>query len=76
MSIIPVISAAVMARTLLRAGFVVVRQTGSHLRLAHFAKRRAVTIPMHAGDLSRQLTSSILKQAGLTTKEFLKLLGK
>jgi len=37
-------------------------------------RKRTVTIPMHPGDLGKKLISRILKQAGLTIEDFLKLL--
>ena len=65
-----------MLRVLLRAGFTVVRQTGSHLRLLHPVTKRSLSLAMHAGDLTRKMITTILKQAGLTVETFLKLLGK
>ena len=59
-------------RTLERVGFVVRRQTGSHIRLIHKERPNAgVTVSMHAGyDLSEQNLASILRQAGITRQEF------
>lgn len=65
-----------MLRVLQKSGFYVVRQTGSHLRLVNPSINRSVTLPMHAGDLSRKMTAAILKQAGISTLNFLELLGK
>lgn len=76
MSIIPILAARVMLQVLLRAGFVVVRQVGSHLRLYHPVTQRSLTLAMHAGDLSRKMLTTILKQAGISIEQFLKLLGK
>lgn len=77
MSILPILTARVVLRVLIRAGFVVVRQVGSHIRLRHPVDPRIrVTVPNHTRDLTRALLSSILKQAKLTPKMFLNLLKK
>ncbi|MGZ8846012.1 MAG: type II toxin-antitoxin system HicA family toxin [Pyrinomonadaceae bacterium] len=58
-----------------RAGFVVNRVTGSHYILKHPAKAALrVTVPFHNRDLKRGTLQSIVKQAGFTNEEFLKLL--
>jgi len=77
MSILPILTARAVLRVLFRAGFVVVRQVGSHIQLRHPVDSRIrVTIPNHSRDLTRALLSSILKQAKLTPEMFLKLLKK
>jgi len=55
-----------------RLGFVVRRQVGSHVRLVHPQRPWArVTVSVHAGkDLSEGNVASILKQAGVTRREF------
>lgn len=65
-----------MLQVLLRAGYVVVRQAGSHLKLYHPLTKRSVTLAVHTGDLTRKMISTLLKQAGLSVTQFLKLLGK
>jgi len=47
---------------------------GSHHHFVHPAKRRAVVIPMHPGDLKRPLVAGVLKDAEITRDEFAKLL--
>lgn len=76
MSLIPIIGVRIMLQILLRAGFKIVRQVGSHLRLTHPITKRSVTLAMHAGDLTRKTISAILKQAGISVVQFLKLLEK
>lgn len=76
MSIIPIVSARELLNILLKAGFKIVRQKGSHIWLKHPITKKVTTIPMHVGDLPRRLLMKILKQAGISIKEFLKLLGK
>jgi len=61
----------VLAR-LLRAGFVEVRQTGSHKILRHRDGRQTY-VAMHTGTLPTGTFRKILKQAGLTEEEFRRL---
>lgn len=76
MSIIPILTPNRLFAILLSAGFKVIRQKGSHIRLAHPVTGKVTTIAMHTKDLSRNLTMKILKQAGISVKEFLILLKK
>lgn len=76
MSIIPILTPTRILAILLRAGFKVIRQKGSHIRLMHSVTGRATTIAMHAKDLSRDLITKILKQAGMSVKDLLALLRK
>jgi len=55
-----------------RAGFVEVRQTGSHLFLRH-EDGRMTFVAMHTRDLPLGTLRSILKQARLTEDELRKL---
>lgn len=76
MSIIPVFTARQMISLLLKAGFKILRQKGSHVRLQHQITKRATTVAMHVGTLSRDLATKILKQAGISVSEVLRLSGK
>lgn len=67
----PFKSREVLAR-LLKAGFVVKRQSGSHVVLRH-ADGRQTYVAMHPGDVPTGTYRAILKQAGLTDEEFRKL---
>ena len=69
---LPALKPAEVVGALERAGFVRVRQRGSHLRLKR--GNLAVTVPMHPGDLPANVLRSILRQAQLTEEEFLALL--
>jgi predicted RNA binding protein YcfA (HicA-like mRNA interferase family) len=57
-----------------RAGFVVIRIVGSHYQLFNERTRRHTTVPYHNRDLQRGTVVAILRQAGLTRDDFLKLL--
>jgi predicted RNA binding protein YcfA (HicA-like mRNA interferase family) len=77
MSILPTLRARKVINALKKAGFVKVRQSGSHVQLRNSSNPRyQPTVPIHSKDLSRQVVRSIIRQAGLSVKEFLKLLDK
>jgi predicted RNA binding protein YcfA (HicA-like mRNA interferase family) len=58
-----------------KGGFFIHHQRGSHARLKHTTKKNlSVTIPIHSNDLPERTLRRILKQAGLTDEEFIKLL--
>ena len=73
MSKLPILPARIVLRKLLRAGFVVLYQRGSHAKLHNHVTHRTVTVPIHPGDLGKKTIASILKQAGLSVEEFLDL---
>lgn len=77
MGVIPAIRAARLVAILLRLGFRVIRQVGSHARLEHIIdKTRKVTVPIHNKDLQIKTLLSILRQAKISLEEFLKLLSR
>jgi predicted RNA binding protein YcfA (HicA-like mRNA interferase family) len=64
-----------LIQVLERAGFYVHHVTGSHHILKHPAKPTLrVTIPFHNRDVKKGTLGSIIKQAGLSKEEFVKLL--
>ena len=58
-----------MERELLRDGWVVKNQEGSHKNYVHPTKPGKVTIPFHKGDLKKNTERLIRKQAGLASSE-------
>jgi len=77
MSIIPMLRSREVIGVLLKVGFKVVRQSGSHVRLRHILNpARQTTIPIHNPDIPRSILLKILKQASISIKEFLGLLKK
>ena len=58
-----------------RAGFVVVRQKGSHIRLQKRTKEEVIklTVPAHA-TIKKATINRIIKDAGLSVEEFKDLL--
>ncbi len=74
MSRMPQVSARELTRFLKAQGFAEDRQTGSHLTLWHERLRLSVTIPIHTGvDLGRGLAVRILKDAGFSVDDYLRL---
>ncbi len=72
---LPSLTARDVVRALERAGFVVTRTSGSHVRLVHATDpARKVIIPMHSGDLKRGTLRAIIGQAGFSVADFLPLL--
>ncbi|OGG53576.1 hypothetical protein A3C20_00910 [Candidatus Kaiserbacteria bacterium RIFCSPHIGHO2_02_FULL_55_25] len=77
MSILPMLGAAAVIRVLIKAGFIIARQKGSHIFLRHaLDPRRFATVPKHSRDVSRKDLASILRQSKLSVEEFLRLLRK
>ena len=75
MSRLPDVSGAELVRALRKAGFVVLRQKGSHVSME---KKDATghwrtIVPMHR-EIARGTLHDILKQTGLTRDELSKLL--
>jgi len=61
-------------KVLVRLGFKPVRQRGSHVILKR-EDGKVIVVPVHRGEeIGRGLLSKIIKDAGLTREEFLKLL--
>jgi predicted RNA binding protein YcfA (HicA-like mRNA interferase family) len=58
-----------------RAGFVIVRQKGSHIRLQKRFNDEVIklTVPAHT-PIKRSTLSHIIKNAGMTIEEFMKYL--
>jgi predicted RNA binding protein YcfA (HicA-like mRNA interferase family) len=73
---LPVIKPRLVIKALLRAGFYIHHQTGSHAQLRHVSKAHLrVTVPRHDRfDLPRPVLRSILHQAELSVEEFIALL--
>jgi len=72
MSRLPALKPRKVVKVLERAGFSFVRQRGGHR--IYVKDNIGITIPWHNKDLKKGTLRNIIKQAGLTTKDFLKLL--
>lgn len=73
---LPALTAGEVVRALQRAGFKIVRTSGSHHRVVHpDDSSRATTVSVHAGKtLKRGTLRGIIKQAGFSVDEFRALL--
>ena len=72
MPALPVVSGSECVAALERLGYRVVRQRGSHVRLAA-PGRVPVTVPLHT-ELDRGTLRSILRTAELSAEEFISVL--
>ena len=63
-------------KALKKIGFEERRQTGSHLIFRHPKTRKITIVPIHPKDIKTSLVGAIIKQSGLSRKEFLKVLKK
>lgn len=72
---LPIVSGEETIKALCKAGFKVVRRKGSHVRLEKKTEKGTikVTVPLHP-TLKKGTLRIILKQAGLSIEEFVKLL--
>ena len=67
---LPVLSANKVVKALKRAGFNIVRQSGSHIHLWHHERRILVTVPNHK-ELAKGTLNAIIKQSKMDREEFL-----
>jgi predicted RNA binding protein YcfA (HicA-like mRNA interferase family) len=75
MDSLPVIKPREVVKALLRGGFYIHHQTGSHARLIHKTRPELrLTVPIHSKDIPKGTLRRIIRQTGLTVEEFLKLL--
>lgn len=74
MSRLPQVTGRETVKALTRAGWIVLRQRGSHVHLGKEGAPYVVTVPIHDEDLRPGTLRAILRQAGLSVEEFVKLL--
>lgn len=74
MSGLPQISGRDCIKALMKAGFIVKRQHGSHVILRRDEPFTQLVVPDH-NELDRGTLRAILRQAGLSVQEFLDLLS-
>jgi len=72
MTKLPVVKPRKVVQALEKAGFVFLRQKGSHK--IYGKDNLLVTIPYHSKDIKPKTLKHILKQSGLEVEEFRKLL--
>ncbi|EQB65356.1 MAG: hypothetical protein AMDU2_EPLC00011G0042 [Thermoplasmatales archaeon E-plasma] len=68
---LPVISGKDVVKILCKNGFIVRRQTGSHIIIKR--EKKQVVVPNH-DEIDRGTLRSIIKQSGFTVDEFMELL--
>lgn len=74
MTRMPQVTARDLVRFLKSQGYIEDRQSGSHLTLWHEEREVSVTVPIHTGaDIGRGLAARILKDAGFTVEDYLRL---
>lgn len=56
-----------------KLGYIKKRQTGSHAIMFNSKTKKTIPVPMHVKDIKKGLFKAIIKQAGLTEKEFIKM---
>ena len=75
MTRLPILKARQLLRALFRAGFVRIRQKGSHIFLRHPDTKRTTVVPVHAREeIDRSLLAEILGDIGVSPEEFQKYL--
>jgi predicted RNA binding protein YcfA (HicA-like mRNA interferase family) len=71
---LPQLTSRELIRFLKSQGFVEDRQSGSHLTLWHEGRWLSITVPVHtSADLGRGLAARILKDAGFSVEDYLRL---
>ncbi|MBI2683052.1 MAG: type II toxin-antitoxin system HicA family toxin [Acidobacteriales bacterium] len=74
MSVLPRISGREAVKALARLGYVVDRQTGSHMILRHpHPPHRRLVVPDHR-ELAKGTLRALIREAGITVDEFRALL--
>lgn len=73
MTKLPVLSGQDCIKVLAKAGFAVHHQKGSHIVLRRENPRAMVVVPNHR-ELDRGTLRAIVRQAGLSLEDFLKLM--
>jgi len=69
---LPVLSADKVVKALKRAGFKIIRQSGSHIHLWNADSRILVTVPNHP-ELAKGTLNAIIKQSKMNREQFLSL---
>jgi predicted RNA binding protein YcfA (HicA-like mRNA interferase family) len=67
------VTATELRRAPRRAGWVEIRQIGSHVVLEHPAKPGLVVVPRHRGTLHPGTVASALRQAGRAARDLINL---
>lgn len=71
---LPLLKPAELIKALEKAGFYIVRQSGSHVIMYKHGLPRPISIPKHSGELKKNLQAKIIKEAGFSASELKKFL--
>lgn len=72
---LPIVGAREVVKVLEKTGFTFSFQSGSHATFRNPFSNRRVTVPLHRGKtLKKGTLRAIIRQAGLTVGEFIKLI--
>ena len=73
----PVVSGKKLIQALIKVGFEVVHQKGSHVSLRGMSPdgMRRTVVPLHK-ELAKGTLSDIIRQTGLTKQDLIQLLGR
>ena len=63
-----------MVEVLVKAGFSIRRQSGSHIILYKDGLMRPLSVPVHAEDIPQGTLRALIRQSGLTIEEFIALI--
>ncbi|MEM2584751.1 MAG: type II toxin-antitoxin system HicA family toxin [Thermoproteota archaeon] len=74
MSKLPVVSGMDVVKALSKIGYEVDHQTGSHIILRHREKPHRRLTVLKRKEIAKGTLRAIIRQAGLTVEEFIKLL--
>jgi predicted RNA binding protein YcfA (HicA-like mRNA interferase family) len=72
MSKLPIISGIIAVKAFNKAGWVVARQTGSHMIMVRKSSIVTLSVPKH-DEIDRGTLRKLINLAGLTVDEFVKL---
>ena len=75
MTKLPVVTGKAVISALCRDGWVIKSHRGSHVKLVKSGSRYPIIVPVHGGEtIPKGTLRNIIKAAGLTVEEFIKLL--
>ena len=69
---LPSLKPRYLEKILLKNGFIIKRQTGSHRIYYNFKTEKTTVVPYHSRDIPQGTLRSIIKQTGLSEEIFFK----
>ena len=75
MTVLPSVTGKAVISALCKAGWVIKGHRGSHVKIVKSGVKHPIIVPVHGSEIIPKGTlRSIIRTAGLTTEEFIKLL--